>query len=286
VAPEELVLGNGSDELIGLLCAAFGEPRRGRAQAAVLYPTPTFVVFGIEAMAHGLEGVEVPLGPGFAPDEAALLSAVERTQPNVIFLATPNNPTGTVWPRATVARLLVQHPDVLTVVDEAYLAYDEARSCIDLALSHPQCVVLGTLSKIGLAGLRIGYLVARAEVAAEVEKVRPPYNLSAIDQRAAEVVLASFYGELEAHFAEVKAERARLSQALPRHGLEVFPSGANFLLVRTEGATALATALAERGVRVRCFDRDALAGCLRITIGTPEENDWLLDALTACRLKA
>jgi len=265
------------------LCATFAEPRGKKARASLLYPSPGFSVFKTAAVAHGLDVVEVPLGERFQPDEEALLAAVAREKPNLIFLATPNNPTGTVWPRETVAKLLVQHPDVITVVDEAYLAYNDARSCSDLALAHPHCLCLGTLSKIGLAGLRIGHLVGKQEVLAEVEKVRPPYNLSTPSQRAATEILRNHYGELQAHFAEVKAERQRVSEALQAMpDVEVFPSGANFVMIRVVAAQKLFDGLAERGVIVRCFDKGALKGCLRITIGTPEENAWLLDAMRAC----
>src|SRR5581483_7547887 len=137
----QLSLGNGSDETLGLLCAAFGEPRPGKREAAVLYAAPGFVVYKTVAIAHGLRPIEVPFGPGFTADEPALLEAVAREKPNLVFLATPNNPTGTSWSRATVEKLL-QHDDVITVVDEAYLAYSDARSCIDLALAHPHCLVL------------------------------------------------------------------------------------------------------------------------------------------------
>jgi histidinol-phosphate aminotransferase len=288
VYSDQICFGNGSDELLAILCAAFGEPRpaatkKGKAPT-VLYPVPGFVVYRTAALSHGLGVVEVPLGPRFEADEAALLDAVAREKPNIVFLATPNNPTGTVWPRSTIAKLLVQHDDVITVVDEAYLAYASARTCTDLALSHPHCIVLQTLSKIGMAGLRVGYAIAQKEVIAELEKVRPPYNLGTLPQRAATTVLSRFSAELESHFDEVKRERTRLVErlsSLPK--LEVFPTDANFVLVRTENATSLYESLAERRVVVRCFDRPGpLKGCLRITIGTPEENDWLLDALTAC----
>jgi histidinol-phosphate aminotransferase len=276
----ELSLGNGSDELLGLLCATFGEPRKPNKPASVLYAAPGFVVYKTAAMAHDLTVVEVPFAPRFAADENALLEAVAREKPNLVFLATPNNPTGTSWSRATIAKLLVQHDDVITVVDEAYLAYSDARTCIDLALAHPHCLVLGTLSKIGLAALRIGFLVGRREVIAEVEKVRPPYNLDTLSQRAATLMITRHKAELESHFAEVKSERERLAAALAALELEVFPSQANFLLVRSPQATALYQSLAERGVVVRNFDRPGpLQGCLRITVGTIEENNWLLDAL-------
>jgi histidinol-phosphate aminotransferase len=282
IAVEELMLGNGSDELIALLCAAFAEPRPKQKQAGVAYAVPGFVVYRTASLAHGLEPIEVPLGPKFEPDEAALLAAVAKHKPNLVFLATPNNPTGTVWPRATVAKLLVQHPDVITVVDEAYLAYGDAKSCVDLALAHPHCLVLQTLSKIGLAALRVGLLIGRREVLATVEKVRPPYNVNTLSQRAAHKLLSEHRDEVEAHFDEVKRERQRLHDALGQlAGLEVFPSGGNFLLIRAAEARRLHEALVDRGVLVRLFDVGALAGCLRVTVGTPEENAWLLDAVKA-----
>jgi histidinol-phosphate aminotransferase len=278
---DHVMVGNGSDELIALVCATFAEPRAGKTQAGVAYAVPGFVVFRTAALAHGLSPVEVPFGPRFEADEAALFAAIESERPNVLFLATPNNPTGTVWSRATVEKLLARYPDLITVVDEAYLNYGGAASCVDLARLHPHCLVLQTLSKIGLAALRLGILVGRPEVLAAVEKVRPPYNVSSWSQRAAVKLLTEHRAELEAHFAEDKRARERLFDAMGAlPGLEVFPSGGNFLLVRkAEGARKLHEALIERGVLVRLFDAGALAGCMRITVGTPEENGWLLDAL-------
>jgi histidinol-phosphate aminotransferase len=284
VERDQLLLGNGSDELISLLCAAFAEPRAKEKSARIAYAVPGFVVFRTAALAHGLEPVEVPLGDKFAPDEDALLAAVGDKKPNLVFLATPNNPTGTVWPRSTVAKLLVQHPDVITVVDEAYIMYGEAKSCVDLALAHPHCLVLQTLSKMGLAALRVGILAGRKEVLAEVEKVRPPYNLDTLSQRAAIKLLRDHRGELEARFDEVKRERQRVTEELSRiDGVEVFSSGGNFLLVRVEDARRLYDGLLERSVAVRLFDAGLLQGCLRVTIGTAEENAWLLDAVRAAK---
>ena len=283
ISLDQLLLGNGSDELIALLCATFAEPRGDGKPASIAYAVPGFVVFRTAALANGLTPIEVPLGPQFQPDEAALLAAVSEHKPNLVFLATPNNPTGTVWPRSTVEKLLAQHPDVITVVDEAYLAYGDQPTCVDLALEQPHCVVLQTLSKIGLAALRIGLLIGRAEVLATVEKIRPPYNLNSLSQRAAHKLLSDHAAEVEAHFAEVKSERQRLSAAIATlPGVETFPSGGNFILVRATAAGAarkLHDALIERGVLVRLFDAGLLAGCMRITVGTPDENGWLLDAL-------
>jgi histidinol-phosphate aminotransferase len=282
IGTDQLMLGNGSDELIALLCATFAEPRAGQATAKIAYAVPGFVVFRTAALAHGLEPIEVPYGARFEADEAALFAALDEHQPNLLFLATPNNPTGTQWPRSTVERLLKEHPDVVTVVDEAYLAYTDAKSCIDLCLSHDNGLVLQTLSKIGLAALRVGLLIGRREMLGAVEKVRPPYNMNTLSQRAALKLLVEHKAELESHFEEVKRQRRALYEALGAlPGLEVFPSGGNFLLVRTKEARALYDALVERGVLVRLFDAGMLAGCLRVTVGTPEENSWLLDAMKA-----
>ncbi|HEY2744154.1 MAG TPA: histidinol-phosphate transaminase [Polyangia bacterium] len=281
-AVEELMLGNGSDELIALLCATFAEPRAGQSRGKIAYAVPGFVVFRTAALAHGLEPIEVPFGPRMEADEAALFAAIAEHKPNLVFLATPNNPTGTQWSRATVVKLVEQHRDIITVVDEAYLSYCDARSCVDLALANPNCVVLQTLSKIGLAALRVGLLIGRREVLAAVEKVRPPYNLSTLAQRAALKLVVDFKAELASHFEEAKRQRRALYDALGQlAGLEVFPSGGNFLLVRAKEARALYDALVERGVLVRLFDSGLLTGCMRITVGTPEENSWLLDAIKA-----
>jgi histidinol-phosphate aminotransferase len=143
--------------------------------------------------------------------------------------------------------------------------------------------VLQTLSKIGLAGLRVGVLIGRREVVAEVEKVRPPYNLDTLSLRAACALLEHHFSELRGHFAEVKAERERLRAALAALDVEVFPSGANFLLVRVARAAEVHRGLVERGVLVRLFNSGALKGCLRITVGTPAENARLLEAMAHVR---
>lgn len=279
-APDEIAFGNGSDELITLLVATFARPRRGAARAKIAYPWPSFVVYRIAALAHGCEPVEIPLRADFELDPEATDAALAAARANVLFLALPNNPTGTLWPRAEVIRLLERHRDVLVVADEAYLAYS-GRGHLDLLAEHPNLVVMQTLSKIGMAALRVGYLTADRAVVHEIEKIRPPYNVGAVNQAAAAFLLERHRDLLAEQAARVVAERERLAAALPRvPGLTVFPSKANFILVRSENAGALWQRLADRGVLVRNFDRPGpLAGCLRITVGTPDENDLLLSAL-------
>jgi histidinol-phosphate aminotransferase len=287
VPAAQVVLGNGSDELIALLIAAFGAPRPGSGQAAVLYPVPSFVVYRIATLAHGAAPVEVPLRGDFTLDLAAVEAAIARQRPNLAFFALPNNPTGTLWPPEDIAALAARHPDIIVVSDEAYLAYG-GRTLLPRMPELPNLVVMRTLSKIGLAGLRVGFLAAHPQLVAELEKVRPPYNLGALNLRAATWLLEHARGWLDARTADVVRERPRLMaglRALP--GVRVFDSEANLVMIRIgqpmDGKAAQVwRALADRGVLVRNFDKPGpLAGCLRITIGTPEENDRLLVALAA-----
>lgn len=277
VQPEQLVFGNGSDELIAMLCAAFAAPR-GTRPAAVLYPVPTFVYYKIATVVRGVEAIEVPLTERFELDEAAMVRAIEEHRPSVVYLALPNNPTGTLWRMGFATELAARFRDVVVVSDEAYVAYSGATALPALA-DHPNLVVMRTLSKLGMAGLRVGFTISSPAIAALLEKLRPPYNLSALDQRAAEFLVEHASDWCAARAADVVAERARLEAALSARGLEVFPSEANLLLVRTEGATALWQRLAGAGITVRLFDAGRLAGCLRITVGTPAETDALLAAL-------
>lgn len=272
VEEPQLVFGNGSDELIAMLCAAFAGP--------ILYPVPTFVYYRLAAVARGLPLVEVPLTARFELDEAAVLRAIDVHRPSVVFLALPNNPTGTLWRPSFATELAARHRDVVVVSDEAYTAYSGVTNLGALA-AHPNLVVMRTLSKIGMAGLRVGFTISSPAIAAVLEKVRPPYNLSALDQRAAEVMLEHGGAWCDARAAEIVTERARLATALTARGIEVFPSEANLVLVRVADAAALWQRLADAGISVRSFG-DApgpLAGCLRITVGTPAETDALLAAI-------
>ncbi len=289
VAPDQLVFGNGSDELIAMLVQAFAAPPKGATAARVLFPTPSFVYYKLACAARGVEPVEVPLRPDFTLDEDALRWAVSELLPSVAFFALPNNPTGTLWPLAVVHDLAARRPDMIVVADEAYVDYASASS-LAMVPTLPNLVVLRTLSKIGLAGARIGVAIAHPAVAATLEKVRPPYNLSALDQAAACWFLEEAGPWVRAQTQAVVLERARLTAALRRlPGLEVFPSEANLVLVRVgvpgDGrATRVWQHLAERGVLVRNFDRGAaagapLAGCLRITVGTTGDGDRVLAAL-------
>lgn len=271
VTGEQLVFGNGSDELIAMLCNAFAGP--------IVFPSPSFVYYQLAAIARGLPAIEVPLTADFELDEAAVEAAIAEHRPSVVFLALPNNPTGTLWRLDFALELAARHRDTVVVSDEAYVAYAGVSNLPELA-AHPNLVVMRTLSKIGLAGLRVGFTISAPAIAAVLEKVRPPYNLSSLDQRAAEVVLEHASDWCAARAAEVVTERTRLASALAALGLHVYPSRANLVLVRFSNGAATYAKLAAAGISVRSFGTaGALANCLRITVGTAAETDALLRAL-------
>jgi len=287
VAPGQLVFGNGSDELIAMLCAAFAEPRPGRDRAGVLYPDPTFVVYRLAALAHGLAPIAVPLDADMALDFDRVAEAMAAHAPNLAFFALPNNPTGTLWDPEQVLALAVRFPDTLIVADEAYLQYS-GRTVLPRLAELPNLIVMRTLSKIGMASLRIGFLAAAPALVAQLEKVRMPYNLGALNVRAAVWLLRHQREWLLGRCRELLAERDRLAAALRRFPeIEVFPSEANLLLCRIgragDGrATRVVEALAARGILIRNFDRPGpLSGCVRITPGTAAENELLLAELPA-----
>jgi histidinol-phosphate aminotransferase len=272
-------IGNGSDEFLPILCTVFGKPPPGRARASILVPAPTFSMYRLCAEPLGLETREIALGPRFELDPGALSRAIAAGAPNLVFLATPNNPTGT-WCSGEAVRAALAPGESVVVVDEAYGGFS-GETHLGLLASHPQMVLLQSLSKVGLAALRLGLLVAHPQVVAEVDKVRLPYNVNALSACVAELLLRRFGPALEARIRRVVAERDRLAAelaALP--GVTVYPSRANFLLFRVPGAGAIAAALRARGVVVRNLDRPGpLEHCLRVTVGTRAEDEVFLDAL-------
>ena len=283
VALRQLLLGAGTDECIGMLLTALGARALGEAPRA-LYPVPGFSMYRISSLARGVEPIELVLQPPFELTAETLSKAITLARPHVVFLARPNNPTGSQWPRECVQAALDADPDTLVVCDEAYGEFAD-ETCLDMLAAAPRLAILRSLSKLGLAGLRIGVLIASEALVHELEKARLPYNVPALAQEAAAFVLER--AEILAPLvARVIAERTRISaslQAIP--ALTVFASRANFILVRVHGGSARAmsthAALAGRGILVRNLARPGpLDGCLRITIGTPDENDAMLAAIT------
>jgi histidinol-phosphate aminotransferase len=270
---------NGSNEVLQTLLLSYA----GAGRRALVFE-PTYALHSHISHVTGTEVVEGERRDDYtvSPTEAAML--VEAERPAVVFLCSPNNPTGVLEPRATVEALLaavLDHGPGLLVVDEAYGEFADW-SASELVGDDVPLVVVRTYSKIwSLAALRLGYAIAAAQVVEQLDEVVLPYHLSVATQAAGTEALR-FDAEMRERVAAVVAERGRLASALARlPGLTLFPSGANFVLVRVAGdARALWERLVARGVLVRDFSaRPRLAGCLRITIGTPDEDDALLDAM-------
>jgi histidinol-phosphate aminotransferase len=274
--PEALgvIVGNGSDELIQLVVAALARPG-----ATVLAPEPTFVMYRANALNAGLRFVGVALKPDFTLDRPATLDAIARERPAVIFLASPNNPTGVRYPAADVEAIVRAAPG-LVVLDEAYAPFAD-ESFLGRVREFPNLLLMGTLSKVGMAGLRLGYAAGAPEWIDELNKVRPPYNVNALTQAAVGALLAET-GWITEQAAAIRAERQGVATALARlPGVAVFPSQANFLLVRFADAGRVFDGLKARRILVKNVSgsHPLLANCLRITVGTSGENALLMAAL-------
>lgn len=280
--PDELVLGVGSDEAIVFLASALSRPRAGHARACVVLPTPTFSMYAATARLAGLEVIGVPYAAGYALDVPAMLAAIEAHAASLVFIATPNNPTGNAQSDAALEALVRGAPNTLIVIDEAYAAYRgrDHRAWLD---RFENVALMGTLSKIGMAALRVGWVRARPELAAELEKVRLPYNLALPSQVLAATLLGELGSVIDEQIAAVVSERARVLPLLGVLGVEPHPTDANFVLCECGDPTRAAMlyrGLLGRGIRVRAFTKPTeLLSKLRITLGTPDENDQLLAAL-------
>ena len=287
-----LMLGNGSDELISLLAMACDIPG-----ASIVAPVPGFVMYPMSAQLQGLAFHGVPLTADFALDEAAMLAAIAQHKPAILYLAYPNNPTGTLWDAGVIERLIAAQgaQGGLVVMDEAYQPF-AARSWIENAratpAAHRHVLVMRTLSKFGLAGVRIGYMLDDAGLIAEIDKVRPPYNISVLNAECALFAL-----ENEAVFAaqaqDIRAQRASLFEALAQlPGVHAYPSEGNMILVRItaqggraddQAAARVWDGMKARGVLIKNVSKmhPMLANCLRLTVGTAEENAQQIAALQA-----
>jgi histidinol-phosphate aminotransferase len=275
----KLMLGNGSDELISLLAMACDLPG-----AAILAPVPGFVMYEMSARLQGLKFVGVPLTASFELDEAAMLAAIETHRPALTYIAYPNNPTANLFDEGIVERIVaaVGRQDGLVVFDEAYQPFS-ARTWMGKVGTLPHVLVLRTLSKFGLAGVRLGYLAGPAALIDEVDKVRPPYNIGALNAEATLFALAHA-DEFARQAALLRDERARLQKELAATpGVTAFPSDANMILARVANAPAVFQGMKERGVLVKNVEamHPLLAGCLRLTVGTAEENTLMMSALRA-----
>lgn len=272
----ELLVGNGSDELIQIVCAAFAQP-----DAVVLSVDPAFVVYKSAAALYGVRYESVPLGEDFRLDLPAMLAAIEQFQPSIIFIAYPNNPTANLFEPAAIEKIIAAAPG-LVVVDEAYQPFARV-TWLDNGLPE-HVVVMRTLSKFGLAGVRLGYMIGHAPVIEQLDKLRMPYNVNTLSMHTAAFALRR-HEVFDAQADLILREKSRLQQALASYAkLEVFASDANFILVRASGqAQQLFDHLLQSGIRIKNLSGSAnsLTDCLRITVGTPDQNDSLLAALTS-----
>ena len=286
----DIMLGNGSDELISLLAMACDVPgdtvSGGRLAAAILAPLPGFVMYAMSAQLQGLKFVGVDLTADFELDEAAMLAAIAEHQPSITYLAYPNNPTANLWDDAVIENIIaaVGLQGGLVVLDEAYQPFS-SKSYIDRIARHRHVLLLRTLSKFGLAGVRLGYLLGPKALIAEIDKVRPPYNISVLNYECALFAL-----EHRTVFAEqaqqLVAQRKGVLEALnAMKGVKTWKSDANMILLRVlgEGDRASKTfeGMKTRKVLVKNVSKmhPLLTNCLRVTVGTAEENAQMLAAL-------
>jgi len=275
----KLMLGNGSDELISLIALACDVPG-----ACILAPLPGFVMYEMSARLQGLAFVGVPLTAAFELDEPAMLAAIETHRPAITYIAYPNNPTANLFDETIVERIVdaVGRQRGLVVFDEAYQPFS-SRSWMGRLAQHPHVLVMRTLSKFGLAGVRLGYMVGAAALIDEVDKVRPPYNISALNAEATLFALAHA-DEFARQAGVLRSERERLQRALKdMPGVEPFPSEANMILVRVPDSARCFEGMKARGVLVKNIAtlHPLLANCLRLTVGTPDENTQMIAALKA-----
>jgi histidinol-phosphate aminotransferase len=274
-----LVLGNGSDELIQMLAMTVGGPRH-----KVLSLDPGFVMYRMIATFTGMGYVGVPLNAAdFSLDLPAVLDALDREQPVLTYIAYPNNPTGNLFPAEEIVQIIEAAPG-LVILDEAYAPFTDA-SFLPRLGDWPNLLVMRTVSKMGLAGLRLGYLAGPPEWIEQIDKVRLPYNINALTQASAALAL-QHRALFDAQTAAIRAERARLFSALEAlDGANPYPSQANFILLRLAlgGADRVFAGLKGRGVLVKNLNgaHPLLAECLRVTVGRPEENAAFLAALAA-----
>jgi histidinol-phosphate aminotransferase len=275
----DITLGNGSDEIITMLSMACNVPG-----AVYLSPVPSFVMYGMAAQMQGAKFVGVPLKPDFELDGPAMLDAIATHKPNLIYLAYPNNPTGSLWDDAVIEQIIEAAGAVgaLVAMDEAYQPFAE-RDSMPRLLKHEHVLIMRTMSKFGLAGVRIGYLIGRKALITEIDKLRPPFNVGVLNTEAA--LFALEHGDEYARQARVlREQRERLFaelQALP--GVQPFPSQGNMILARVADAARSFEGMKARGVLIKNVSamHPMLANCLRITVSEAGENAMMLAALKA-----
>ena len=263
----DILLGNGSDEIIQIIAMAIAKPG-----AVLMSVEPAFVMFRMIATFANIQYAGVPLKNDFTLDLDAMLTAIAKHQPAVIFLAYPNNPTGNLFDRAAILSIIQATPGII-IIDEAYQAFAED-SFIDMLGHYPNLLLMRTLSKSGLAGLRLGLLIGRSEWLRQLEKVRLPYNIGIMTQLIAEKVL-HHTAVLSEQAQAIKSERTKMNAILgTMRGITAYPSNANFILFRINAASQIFQALKQHNILIKNLDgtHHLLENCLRVTVGTPDEN--------------
>lgn len=270
----DIMLGNGSDEIIQIIMLAAARPG-----AKLLTVEPGFAMFRMIATFTNLEYIGIPLKPDFSLDTDTILAAIKHHQPAITFLAYPNNPSGNLFDTDTLKKIIEASPG-LVVIDEAYHPF-AGKSFIEKLNDYPNLLVMRTLSKLGLAGLRLGFLSGRPEWLSQLEKLRLPYNINVITQLVATKVM-QHYDVLQQQAETVKQTRTRLQKFLASlKEIEAYPSDANFILFRLDNASQIFKQLQQHGILVKNLDNShsLLKNCLRVTVGTPEENDYFCNIL-------
>jgi len=272
----DIMLGNGSDELISLVAIACDLPG-----ASILAPLPGFVMYAMSAQLQGLKFIGVDLTPDFELDEKAMLEAIGKHQPSIVYLAYPNNPTANLWDDAVIDRIIAAAPG-LVIFDEAYQPFS-SRSYMDRIAGQSKVLLMRTMSKFGLAGVRIGYMVGPKALVAQIDKVRPPYNISVLNSEAALFALehADVFAAQARDLREQRAVLLHKLAGLP--GAKAWRSDANMVLVRVPDAAKAFEGMKARGILVKNVSKmhPLLANCLRLTVGTADENAQMLAALEA-----
>ena len=276
----DMMLGNGSDELIQIIAMALAGKDEDGSRRVILSPDPGFAVYNMVAAFTGSEYVGVPLDEDFSLNQAAMLRAIAEHNPAVIFLARPNNPTGNVFEKKLVDEI-IEKTNGLVVIDEAYHAFC-GKSYLGDIRSHDNVIVMRTLSKLGFAGLRLGMLFGAKDWLQEFEKIRLPYNINILTQVTAEFCLRH-YDVFERQVEILKAERTRLLDVLSnRSDVRVYSSEANFLFFKTlnHSADDLFERLKQEGLLVKNLHKagSLTENCLRLTVSSPEENGLFLQS--------
>ena len=271
-----MMFGNGSDELIQIILMALN-----KTSNVVMAPEPTFVMYRFLSTMLDLDFVGVPLNDDFSLNLASMLEAIKKKQPAVIFLAWPNNPTGNAFEQASLIQIIEAAPG-LVVIDEAYHAFAQ-KSMMHCLQDYPNVLLMRTLSKLGLAGLRLGMLFGSHEWISELDKLRLPYNIGTLNQCSANFIIQNI-GLLEKQAEQIRRDRTTLFERLSKiAGIETWSTEANFILFRVSdaGADHVHQALLEQKIRIKKLhgSHPLLENCLRVTVGTAEENQIFLSAI-------